>query len=183
MKSVTTTFALIVAFACGIACGGESQSEQQKYFKFWRPHAGQWTISITEAGKKDISGSFSYRPSPTKLCYTSRGHDDDGTPVIDGLYGYDSGRKCWVDVEILKIDDSYVFRTVLLRADVDEKLRKGTKVSLEVSESVDGETIQYTATRVYEVVQKDKIIMLHQNRKTTEGKVLPDLTVTVERKK
>lgn len=183
MKSVTTTFVLIVALACGIACGHESQSEQQKYFKFWRPHAGQWTMRIEEPGKEDITGTFSYRPSPTKLCYTSRGHDDDGTAVIDGLYGYDSGRKCWVDVEIFKSKDSYIFSTVLLRANVDEKLREGTTVSLDVTVAMDGKTTKYTATRVYKTLEKDRIVMVHQKRTTPEGEKLPDVTFTVERKK
>lgn len=183
MKRITIPLALVVAVTCGIALGGEGDLQQQKYFNFWKPHAGQWTICIKEPGKEDITGSFSYQPSPTKLCYVSRGHSDDGTPVIDGLYGYDSGRKCWVDVEIIRVEDSYVFSTVLLRANVDEKLRQGTTVSLDVTEAMDGKTAKYTATRVYKTFEKDRMVMVHQNRTTTEGASLPDVTMIVERKK
>ncbi len=182
MTRMTTPLALAIALTSVIVLGGETELQQQKYFNFWKPHAGQWTICIKESGKEDITGTFSYRPSPTKVCYVARGHSDDGTPVIDGLYGYDSGKKCWVDVEILKIKESYVFRTVLLRANVEEKLREGSTVSLEVTEAMDGKTTEYTATRVYKTLEKNRIVMVHQNRTMPDGTTLPDVTVTVERK-
>ena len=182
LLSITTLFACFLFLACSSAPGEDSNLQQQKYFNFWKPHAGQWTISIQEPGKDDITGTFNYEPSPTKLCYVGRGCNDDGTPVIDGLYGYDSGRKCWVDVEIIRLGNSNLFSTVLLRADVDKELREGTTVSLDVTEAMDGKTTKYTATRVYKALEKDRIVMVYQDRKTPEGESLPDITMTVTRK-
>ena len=183
MNRITFTLLVISVTSQFALAAGEADIEQQKYFQFWRPHSGQWTISITEPGKESITGHFSYRPSPTKLCYVSRGVADDGMAVIDGLYGYDSGRKCWVDVEIFKLGDSFVFRTVLLRADVGKKLRQGTTVSLDVTEVMDGENMKHSATRVYKTLEKDRIVMVHQDRRTPEGTSLSDVTLVLERKK
>ena len=183
MKRVTTLFAGLVFLACSTALGEDSNLQQQKYFNLWKPHAGVWNMSIKEAGKKDIIGTFSYEPSPSKLCYVGRGYSNDGTTEGDGLYFYDSARKCWVDVEVFKAEDSYVFSTVLLRADVDQELREGTTVALEVTEVINGKSTQYTATRVYKTLEKDRIVMVYQDRKTPEGKALPDITFTVTRKK
>jgi hypothetical protein len=183
MKRMTTLFVVVLFLACSNALGEDSNLEQQKYFNFWKPHAGQWTISIKEPGKEDITGTYNYEPSPTKLCYVGRGHDGSGTPILDGLYGYDSGRKCWVDVEIIRMGNSNLFSTVLLRADVDKELREGTTVSLDVTEAMDGKTLKYTATRVYKTLEKDRIVMVYQDRKTPERATLPDMTITVTRKK
>jgi hypothetical protein len=179
-----TSMLLVISVTSQLALAAEEADvEQQKYFQFWKPHSGQWTISITEPGKEDITGYFSYRPSPTKLCYVSRGFSNAEVAVIDGLYGYDADRKCWVDVEIFKLGDSFVFRTVLLRADVGKKLRQGTTVTLDVNEVIGGESIKYSATRVYKTLEKDRIVMVHQDRKTPEGASLPDVTIVLERKK
>jgi hypothetical protein len=184
MKHVTTAAVFFgVAFTWGVSLGGENDLQQQKYFKFWKPHAGLWKITIKEEGKDDVTGTFSYRPSPTKLSYIGRGKDEDGTPIVDGLYGYDPARKCWVDVEVFHLEGSYWFSTGLLRADVDRPLRQGSTVSLDVTEASEGETIKYKTTRVYKTLEKDRIVMVHQKRTTDEGKSLPDVTLTLERKK
>jgi hypothetical protein len=102
MKRVTTLVACSLFLACSTALAEDSNLQQQKYFNLWKPHAGEWNISIKEAGKKDIIGTYSYEPSPSKLCYVGRGYSNDGTTEGDGLYFYDSARKCWVDVEVFK---------------------------------------------------------------------------------
>ena len=183
MKCMTTLFACSLFLACSTALAEDSNLQQQKYFNLWKPHAGQWNISIKEPGKKDIIGTFSYQPSPSKLCYVGRGYSNDGTPEGDGLYFYDSARNCWVDVEIFKAEDSYVFSTILLRAHVDQELREGTTVALEVTEVTEGKTTKYTATRVYKTLEIDRIVMVYQDRKTPEGTTLPDITFTATRKK
>jgi hypothetical protein len=182
-RTIVAAMTLAVALSHNVILGGESDLQQQKYFKLWKPHAGLWKVTIKEEGKEDSTVTFSYRPSPTTLSYIGRGKSEDGTPTGDGLYGYDSGRKCWVDVEIMQWQGSYWFTTALLRADVDQRLRESSTVSLEVTEVRDEETTKYTAKRVYKTVENDRIVMIHKHRTTTEGESLPDVTLIFERKK
>lgn len=85
-------------------------------------------------------------------------------------------------VKVAHAEDSYVFSTVLLRADLDKELREGTTVSLDVTEVKDGKTTKYTVTRVYKTLEKDRIVMVYHDRKTPEGAALSDITFTMTRK-
>ena len=181
MKRLTTPFVVVLFLVCSTGLGEDANVQQQKYFNFWKAGVGQWRISIEEAGKDTITGTFNFQPSPSNLCYVGQGCDDDGKSVIDGLYGYDPGRKCWVDVEIIRMGNSNLYNTVLLRADVDKDLREGTTVSLDVTEAMDGKTTKYTATRVYKTLKKNLIVMVYQDRKTPEGVALPKITMTFVR--
>ena len=71
--------------------------------------------------------------------------------------------------QLLGAPTSSLFTTGLLRTDVDKELKVGSTVSMGIVESRDGKVTKYTATRIYEVVQKDRTVYVSQNRTTAGG--------------
>jgi hypothetical protein len=168
---------------CGQIWADESHAAAKKCFEFWQPHAGVWTITLKEEGRDDISATYGFQPSPSKLCYLSQATLDDGTVVGNGLHGYDAAEKCWFDTHFTSWEGQYISGTARLYPKVEEGLRAGTKVPIEATTSMGGETITFKAIRVYETVDDDKIVYVARNRKTKDGEALPDTTFIWERKK
>ena len=146
----------------------------------WKPHAGNWKVTLKEEGKPDINVTGSYRPSATKLCYVSSSFVD-GTPAGNGLFGYDPVRECWVDHMYFKVGESSRSVTSYLTADVDKKLGKGTTVDIVSTEVTDGTIEKVEYVREYTEFARGRMSCVHRNRVTSDGEKLPNVEITWER--
>ena len=160
----------------------DDSTPSAQYFKLWKPHAGVWIITVKEEAQQDIELIYSYRPSPTKLCYVSRGTDEDGAVLMNGIHGYDPANDCWVDMMFAMVAESPLYIKQSLRAKLSERLQVGSKVSVDTIEYRGEDIRESKGVRVYEIVEKDRLVYSTRNRTTPEGESLPDLTITCERK-
>jgi len=182
MLRVVLSAVLVGLFGAATSVAEEAESEHERYFEFWQPHAGDWEVTLKEEGQPDVNVLSSFTPSATKLCCVSNGKYSDGTEAGNGLHGYDPVRKCWFDVMVMKREDACMFMTSQLRVDVNKPLRPGMKVDIESVQVVDGKELKFTAVREYMKVSRERLVAVHRNRVTDQSKSLPDVRIVWTRR-